>query len=177
MTDSDYDSEYHDLDDNIFFWNLLICLWAFLIDVENYDLRYIFDLILTSVSGWKMLLKQRKCPSILENKSQRVSNFKLFWGAYSWTLLRGAYCRATCHACYTTTIHFSHQLSSDQTPITFSSDNPVLRGSICFLPSWATLAGTIDLFAFNFPLAKLNHKTFPGCQMKILQQPWLFIPR
>ena len=55
-TDSDYDSEYDDLDDNIFFWNLAICLWTFLIDVENMikdknTFVRISELILTSMSG------------------------------------------------------------------------------------------------------------------------------
>ena len=48
--------------------------------------------------------------------------FQNFPGEHALNPPRGV--SATCHACQATTIHFSCLLSSDQTPITFSNDNP-----------------------------------------------------
>ena len=62
-----------------------------------------------------------------QNAGKHVSEsfkFQIFAGGARPQTPRGVCCSATRHACYTSTIHFSLLLSSDQTPITFSIDNP-----------------------------------------------------
>ena len=55
---------------------------------------------------------------MLENTSQRVSNFKIFRGSMPPDPPR----YATRRACYASTVHYSRLLTSDQTSITFPND-------------------------------------------------------
>ena len=62
-----------------------------------------------------------------QNAGKHVSEsfkFQIFAGGARPRTPRGVCCSATRRACYASTIHFSLLLSSDQTPITFSIDNP-----------------------------------------------------
>ena len=70
------------------------------------------------MSGKKMSLKY--APECWKTHL-RVSNFKFFLGSMPPDPTRGA---ATRRALYASTIPFSCLLSSDQTSITFSNDNP-----------------------------------------------------
>lgn len=82
-TDSHYDSECDDVDE-IFFCNLVICLWTCLTEIainacrelwlktENKYFETDFN-----INGWQKNVTEI-CPRMLENTSQRVSNFKFF---------------------------------------------------------------------------------------------------
>lgn len=89
-----------------------------------------------------------------QNAGKHVSEsfkFQIFPGEHAPGPPRGACSSATRRACYASTIHFSRLLSSDQTPITFSNDNPEEYSPGPNLPvgSWAvnqqsTLAKTLS---------------------------------
>lgn len=53
---------------------------------------------------------------------QNMSQFQM--SIFSGGACHHTCCKATGQACYASTIYFSRQLSSDQTPITFSNENP-----------------------------------------------------
>ena len=70
-----------------------------------------------------------------KNAGKHVSEsfkFQMFPGEHAPGPPRGACCGATCCACYVSTIHFSRLLSSDQTPIALSNDNPALSIKLLF---------------------------------------------
>ena len=81
----DTDSDYHresDVDDNIFFWNLVICLWTCLIEIEinacrefwlKTENRYFW----TDFNVW-LINVTPICPRMLKNTSRSVSNFNFF---------------------------------------------------------------------------------------------------
>ena len=80
-TDFDYHSE-SDVDDNIFFWNLVICLWTCLIEIEinacrefwlKTENRYFW----TDFNVW-LINVTPICPRMLKNTSRSVSNFNFF---------------------------------------------------------------------------------------------------
>lgn len=120
-TDPDYHSE-SDVDDNIFFWNLVIRLWPCLIEIEinacrefwlKTENKYFWTDF--NVNVWLINVTQI-CPRMLKNTSQSVSNLNFFCRSIPLEPPRGA-------CCYASTIHFSRLLSSDQTPIIFSNHN------------------------------------------------------
>ena len=88
-----------------------------------------------------------------QNAGKHISEsfkFQIFAGGAHPRTLRAMCCSATRRACYASTIHFSLLLSSDQTPITFSIDNPVEMNIIFFAGGVLFFSDMSYIYCFIF---------------------------